>query len=288
LSSVEHWHWVAVPQQGRVTCKIDRFDARTGRLLLPDFRRFAERTKAVDAAWSSCPSSGDRWTRTGVAWGTNNAPVQVANASGLLGVQKPGHDHPDNPYTAATEKIVADLAYNLGLPVPPVTLWDRGTAAGSPRYVAVSAWAYTGALQWGQVEAHFTPNQRNELLPWASAMIPFETWLAAQDRQNAGNMLAALGPGGETLGAWIDYAFSLDYVWKGNHMPDCQVTALYPPVGAPVRDVMIAVADKIAAVDNALIEGIVNRVPSEYLPRNVAENIIRNLISRRATLRAAL
>jgi hypothetical protein len=51
---------------------------------------------------------------------------------------------------------------------------------------------------------------------------------------------------------------------------------------------MIAVADKIAAVDNALIEGIVNRVPSEYLPRNVAENIIRNLISRRATLRAAL
>src|SRR5260221_12834623 len=106
--------------------------------LLPDFRRFADATRAIDSGWSSCASSGDIWNRTGVVWGTNNAPIQVGNATSVLGVQKPGHDHPDNPNTAATEKIVADLAYHLRLPVPPATLSDRGAAAGAPRYVAVS------------------------------------------------------------------------------------------------------------------------------------------------------
>jgi hypothetical protein len=253
--------------------------------LLPDFRRFADRTRAIDKAWSSCASSGDTWNRTGVAWGTNNAPVQVGNAAGVLGVQKPGHDHPENPCTAATEKIVADLAHHLGLPVPPVTLWDRGPSAGAPRYVAVSAWAYTAPLQWGQVEPHLTANQRAALVPWASVMLPFEAWIGAQDRQNAGNVLVALAAGGETLGAWIDYAFSLDHTWKGTHIQQCHVAPLYPPLGSAMRDVSEELADKVAAMDNAAIEGIVNRVPSEYLPRPVADNIIRNLISRRAGLR---
>jgi hypothetical protein len=256
--------------------------------LLPDFRRFADATRVIDSGWSTCPSSADTWTQTGVSWGTNTAPIQVENTKGVTGVQKPGHDHPDNVHTAATEKIVADLAYLLKLPVPPVTLWDRGTAAGAPRHVAVSAWAYTGALQWGQVESHLTPAQRQQLLPWASAMVPFETWIAAQDRQNPANMLVADGSGGETLGAWIDYAFSLDYSWKGNHMPDCHAAPIYPVVGAPIREAMIEIADRIAAVHNGDIEGIVNRIPPDYLPRGIADNIIRNLLSRRASLHTIL
>jgi len=120
-------------------------------------------------------------------------------------------------------------------------------------------------------------------------MLPFESWIDAQDRQNQGNMLLGLdATGGATLGAWIDYAFSLDHVWKGNHMHACHVGQLYPPVGAPLPDVMIEVADRISAVDNVMIEGIVNRIPSTYLPRNAADTIIHNLQSRRANVRAAL
>ena len=223
-----------------------------------------------------------------MAWATNNSPLQVANAAGVLGVQKPGQDAVTNPYTAATEKIVADLAHHLRLPVPPVTLWDRGAAAGDPRYVAVSAWAYEGAITWVQGEPGLTAAQRTALLPWASAMVSFESWIGADDRQNPSNMLVAVDPGGEVLGAWIDYAFSLDYVWKGNHVPGCQVPPVYPPVGAAMSQVMIEVADRIAGVDNALIEGIVNRIPSTYLPRPIADNIIRNLQSRRANVRALL
>jgi hypothetical protein len=256
--------------------------------LLPDFRRFAAATRAIDVGWSTCPTSNEVWTPTGVSWATNNGPLQVVNAAGVVGVQKPGVDGVSNPYTAATEKIVADLAYHLRLPIPPMTLWDRGTALGPPRYVAVSAWAHEGAITWGQAEPGVTPAQRASLLPWVSAMVPFESWIAAEDRQNAGNMLVAVDPQGEVLGAWIDYAFSLDYTWKGNHMPGCHVPPAYPAVGAPMTDVMIEVADMIQGIENALIEGIVNRIPSTYLPRAIADNIILNLQSRRSAVRALL
>jgi hypothetical protein len=256
--------------------------------LLPDFRRFAAETRAIDQAWSTSASSGDTWAPTGISWGTNNGPIQVKNAAGVTGVQKPGKDGVTNPYTAATEKIVADLAFHLGLPVPPVTLWDRGPSVAAPRYVAVSAWAYENTITWAVADAGLDAAQKAALLPWASAILPFESWIAAEDRQNNGNMLVSSSPSGEVLGAWIDYAFSLDHAWRGNQMQACQVGAPYPPVGAALRDVMIEVADRINAVDNATIEGIVNRIPSTYLPSAVANNIIQNLQVRRANVRAVL
>jgi hypothetical protein len=212
----------------------------------------------------------------------------VVNGNGLTGVQKPGHDHPTNPHTAATEKIGADLAYKLGLPVPPVTLWDRGPAAVAPRFVAVSAWAYDKAMQWGQAVPGISPAQQDGLRPWASAMVPFESWIDAQDRQNPGNVLVATDHNGDILGAWIDYAFSLDHVWKGNHIPACRIPPVYPPVGAPLPDIVKEVADSIVAMDNAVIEDIVNRIPADYLPRASAANIIRNLQTRRDSVRALL
>jgi hypothetical protein len=120
-------------------------------------------------------------------------------------------------------------------------------------------------------------------------MAPFECWIEAGDRQNEGNALVSVEPNGDVLGAWIDYAFALDYAWKGNHMPVCKfIPPLYPPFGAAAVEVMKEVADKIASVENAAIEGIVNRIPSEYLPRPIADNIIRNLLTRRASVRALL
>jgi hypothetical protein len=212
--------------------------------------------------------------------------VQVGNATGLLGVQKPGHGRPSNIHTAATEKIVADLAAVIGLPIPPVTLWDRGAASGDPQYVAVSAWAFEQPLTWQQGEKSLDAVQRDQLIRPASSIIPFEAWISAQDRQNAGNVLITLDATGAALGAWIDYAFALDHGWKGNNNAACPVGPLYPPVGAADVRVMREVADEIAAIDNQTIEGIINRIPSSYLARGAADNIIANLISRRAAVRA--
>lgn len=253
-------------------------------LPLPNLRQFAASTQAVDAAWSTSACSADVWNQTGTAWQTNNAPKQVANGSGMLGVQKPGRDNPDNPYTAATEKIVADLAHLLGLPIPPACLFDSGEGS-TPRYVAISAWAYAAPLTWGQADALLTPVQKDSLRTEASAMIPFESWIAAEDRSNAGNVLVNVEANSDVHGAWIDYAFSLDHVWKGNQGAPCNVGGMYPPVGAPINEFVTEVAQRIVALTDDSIQRVVNRIPSEYLPTAVGGNIVRNLLDRRAIVR---
>jgi hypothetical protein len=193
-----------------------------------------------------------------------------------------------NPFTAATEKIVADLAGVIGLPIPPVTLWDRGAAGGAPRFVAVSAWAFSSALTWGQVEALLSPEQKSSLAGVASAVLPFEVWVSAQDRQNPGNMLVDGNlVDDQARGAWIDYSFSLDYVWKGNRDVSTGVPPVYPPVGPLDVSRAREAATAISTIEAATIESIVNRVPEDYLPKAAAQNIIRNLLARQAPVVSA-
>jgi hypothetical protein len=130
--------------------------------------------------------------------------------------------------------------------------------------------------------SHFSLTDRRGL----SCNIPFEVWIDAQDRQNNGNVLVSVELSGAILGAWIDYAFALDHTWRGNLGGACVVTPLYPPVGAVDNGMMKRVAEAIAGIDNATVEGIINRIPSSFLPRNVADNIIQNLLSRRTAVRA--
>ena len=253
---------------------------------VPDLRHFAPATQALDDAWCSCTCSGDTWTPTGHQWGTENGPLKVANGAGVSGVQKPGKVGVSNPHTPATEKIVADLAKIIGLPIPPITLHDRGTAAGDPRYVAISAWAFDSPVTWAQAEPLLSSAQKASLIPAASAMIPFEMWIGATDRQNGGNVLIDGTLGTPIKGAWIDYAFALDHLWKGNLHPVGGVLPMYPAIGVPDQAVMKAVAALILKVDDAAIGGIVNRIAAEYLPAPVAANIVRNLVARKPQVSA--
>ena len=249
-------------------------------------RHFAPTTAALDHAWCSCACSGDSWTPTGQQWGTENGPTKVANAAGVAGVQKPGKVGVSNPYTPATEKIVADLAKILELPIPPITLHDRGASAGLPRFVAVSAWAFDAPFTWAQAEALLSADQKASLITAASAMIPFEMWIGATDRQNGGNVLVDGVLAMPIKAAWIDYAFALDHAWKGNFVAVAGVQPMYPAVGVPDPGVIRAVADDIVKVDDAAIGDIVNRIPADYLPPAVAANIVRNLVARKPQVRA--
>ena len=148
--------------------------------LLLDLRHFAPRTEALDDAWCSCACSGNSWTPTGEQWGTNNGPIKVVDAAGNAGVQKPGKIGVTNPHTAATEKIAEDLSKLVGLPVPAITLDDRGAAAGEPRFVTVSAWAFEAPVTRAQAEPQLSPAQGASLIKAASAMIPFELWIGGR------------------------------------------------------------------------------------------------------------
>lgn len=251
-------------------------------------RSFAPATNAIDRTWSTTVWSGDDWKPTGIHWPTNTAPLQLVNAGGLLGVQKPGPvDGPDpeytaprNPHTAATEKIVADLAFVLGLPIPPVILWDRGREASGERYVAVSAWAFQQPMSWRDAEPTLNAAQRSALVPQASAIVPFEIWIGATDRRNAGNVLISVDSLQQSRGAWIDYAYALGYGANGKSEDSRALVPLFPPVGGPNIEMMKAVADAIAALSDEVIDRVVSRIPSEYLPHGVAQSIMRGLLSR--------
>ena len=246
-----------------------------------DFRRFAPATAAIEAAWSTTASSGDAWLDTPTKWGTNTGPALVRTAGGFQAVKKPGLPMAGN-MIAAREKIAADLAYLLELPVPPVTLWDTGCGV----YAAVSALAFVSSLTWGQAQKLLTGPQTAELIPAMSAMIPFESWIDAQDRQNEGNVLVGIEPTGRAVGAWIDYTFSMDHVWQGNMKVACAVPPQYPPVGAPDAAVIMEVAEKIATIKDAEVEEIINRIPGNCLPAASAASIRDNLLARRAPVRA--
>ena len=102
-------------------------------------------------------------------------------------------DHP----VAALEKIASDLAFDLGLPVPPAVLWEREGPRSHGRQLIISAAPFDGALTWLQVEAapsSVAARILPSLAPSASAISAFDTWLPTrfllpQDRDEILNAL---------------------------------------------------------------------------------------------------
>lgn len=123
------------------------------------------------------------------------------------------------------------------------------------------------------------------LVPAMSAMVPFEAWIAAGDRQNGGNVLVAVLPTGEPVAAWIDYAFSLDHAWERNLHTTCTLPPCYPPLGEPDPAIMKEIACRIEAMKDEEIEGVVNRIPGNCLEKAVRDSICANLLERRAAVR---
>lgn len=89
---------------------------------MPNFRGFSAELELLADVWSTSAITTDTWNPTGKRWGTSSQPFEVANQNNIRGVAKPGAAINDRCLRAAHEKIVSDLAYVLGLPIPPVVL----------------------------------------------------------------------------------------------------------------------------------------------------------------------
>ena len=95
-------------------------------IVMPSLRKFAAEIETVATAWRSPATTALPWSvrgRPGEEGGS--AQGYFVEYEALLGFAKPSVS-PGLVPVAAQEKIVSDLAYDLGLPVPPVLLWDRG------------------------------------------------------------------------------------------------------------------------------------------------------------------
>src|SRR5207249_599738 len=107
-------------------------------------------------------------------------------AGDLSGYGKPGSSASLARPRAAYEKIASDLAFDLGLPVPPCLLWERpGAGVGQEKHCCVSLVPFQQAWQWRQVR-HLPPENLERILLEVkepmSAMVPFDTWVGNGDR----------------------------------------------------------------------------------------------------------
>ena len=146
-------------------------------------REFWAETEALADVWSTTAMTTDTWNPTGKEWETNSKPILVANQNSLRGVAKPGRRIGDKCLRAAHENIASDLAYVLGLPLPPVILWDRGANFPGERYCAISAWAFAKIVEWPQASPMLAKEQIEGAGRTAGAMRAFDTWIAASDRK---------------------------------------------------------------------------------------------------------
>jgi hypothetical protein len=174
---------------------------------------------------------------------------------------------------AAHEKIAADLAFDLGLPVSPAVLVDGIECGGIVKAAVVSLVLYREVHKWGHVTTTTASAAiarhilRVNRAAW-SGILAFDTWLANSDRHNDTNLVIGINhesPLAEPI--FCDYANSmLHSQWtQGSHGTVALPHLLPAMLELFDRDAAFAVADKIKTFATETISTIVNRIPEDYL-----------------------
>jgi len=258
-------------------------------LLAQDWSQYAE----APVPWVMDPTVPARPGVEGGFWAT------AVPYKGYAKPLNPGRANPHHFPIAALEKIASDLAFKVGLPVPPVTLWERRNApAGEPRYHSVSAPPFAQVLTWANVmmDPALAAIIQPLALPMMSGMMAFDTWLQCEDHVNhPGNLLLTV-PAAAPINAafaFIDYSFSMTHRWRtpiagGPGFTQTWAAPLYMAGHAPDLAVVREAADAIQQVSDLTIQQIVTRVPDPFLAQGDKALIIDGLIHRRHHLRAYL
>jgi hypothetical protein len=138
-------------------------------------RGFSPELEAIAAAWFERVSSADWWPPNGKPVAASTCGVwRSTNAHGVEAAIKPARTYGIGARAAAHEKIASDLAFVLGLPVPPVLLLQRPSP---PRWCAVSAWAFSEAQPLAPGAS--LPTRAVSAL---AALAAFDFWIGAADR----------------------------------------------------------------------------------------------------------
>lgn len=261
--------------------------------LIAPVHRFSAIHKRLREEWFEQVETKDKWVDNGpVGEGESESRRVMNTVTKLLGVAKPGPNKAaeENHCRAAHEKLAFDLSCLVGLTVCPVILWGEDIAQYK-RGRSISAWAFPQSKKWDEAETLtlISPQHRTSAGPMVSAMRVFHTWIGDSDRKDAHIHVDLNSPSDELVIAFYDHANTLSNSWTA---PAAQVTLLGDYMnqrGVPVVDeVMVETANLIAALDDAEITRLVQRIPTAYLPDPQRGNIMSNLLSRKGQLRALL
>jgi hypothetical protein len=245
------------------------------------YRRFAAAEEEIDDDWSAKAEAVDEWT-LGAPIGRGEAgSVHATSNKGRLGACKLAFQG-DMP-RGAHERIAADIARALGLPVPPVCLWVNPVTAIA---YSISAWAFAQALTWGEMKNQLSAVFMQNVAATFSAARVFHTWIGDTDHNNNdGNVVVDVTATEQAPGfAFIDHAFSMSYTNGFDSAPLAVVPPSYIP--APQLDAL-ATAGMVRAINDLapdFIDNTVTRIPTAFLPQARGQAIIRGLMKRRTEL----
>lgn len=217
---------------------------------------------------------------------------------------------------AVREKIVSDLACDLGVPVPPVLLWTRPDApADEEEHCCISLVMYRHQWSWKEVKRFIidhkllAPNLQTQLmthLPSAGAKgLALDAWVMQSDHgDHPHNIIFGYDETEPGQFLFLDYAFALGHKWlleQGGRKLGWRSWETEEGWKAPVEipfpphmDRFLQLEDlglTIEAIEDFpedTIQEVVSRVPGSYMADEEKEIVIRGLIERRQLIRPAL
>lgn len=246
------------------------------------FRCFAQDHEELAGIWAGTTGTAEAWTLGSPIGTGESGSYHVTSAAGRRGACKPAFAS-DTTARAAHEKIAADLAHSLKLSVPACCLWtDQATG----KQYSISMWAFSQADTWGQVLPTLSRTFLTNAAPAFAAARVFHTWIADHDHAgHGGNVVVDLTSSEDKPGvAFIDHAFSLSRVPGFDSHPVAPLAIHYIPPDLEDRGAIQQMCQYINDLEDTMIEGIVRRVPAEFLPLDKADVIIKGLLRRRQEL----
>jgi hypothetical protein len=251
--------------------------------------RFEPREQRLAALWSQMVVSKDGWTLGELIGRGESGARRATGPDGQAGIVKSAFWYEING--AAHEKIASDLAYMLGIPVPPVALWQH---PDSGELYSISAAAFKQPINWDEARILnvLTSKFRKNARPILSAGFVFHSWIGDKDHgENPGNVLVNANSSPEHPGlAFVDHCLSMSYKWSGFEEDFAVWDGPYYGLQRNRMDVDVLTdcVGRIMRLSKEDIVATVRRIPPAYLPTQDADLICQGLLARRERLSALL
>lgn len=243
---------------------------------------FEPREQALVKEWAGSVEQSLKWSLVTPVGIGESEPWEAEEVNGLTGIVKRAElvTATQTIWAGAHEKIAADLAKEIGVCVPPVTLWRDGSSG--IRY-AVSAKAFAQYEHWEVAQGYglITDDVRSKLLPALAGGYVFHNWIGDNDHWG-GDLNLVISTTDASVDvpglAFVDHTRSMSFRWRREGAALATLLPRYyvNPRVLPKAALQTSI-NRILSVDVDTIQDIVFRVPNDYLSREIANMIFEGL-----------
>lgn len=255
----------------------------------------SDKVESICEEWRQRLFSSADWSPTSDQPSSGEANgIKVASDSVPFGAYlKPGREKNDNISRAANEKICADLAQDVDVPVPPALLCDQDSVIDDqPECTVLSLYLSDQAWSLRDLQDISDPpwDLLEDALEEASTVVAFDAWVGNTDT-DTGNTVFIEDQEGNYRAVHIDLAYALNKKGRWEDGNGGQVTP--PNYHDRVADnfdeeEILEGANRIESYSDINIEQIVERIPDSYMQPDEREVVASALIERRSRVRSAV